>query len=70
MCDALDFIENRGEKRGEKKGEKNGMGMINRLNRRLLRDGRMEDLTRSIQDRGYQKKLLEEYGFGRCHKLQ
>ena len=35
---------------------------INALNGRLLADNRMEDLKKSLQDREYQEKLLEEYG--------
>ena len=44
---------------------KKGSRLMNELNRRLIEDGRTEDLFRSIQDAEYQKELLEEYGMGR-----
>lgn len=35
---------------------------INKLNRRLLADGREDDLKRAVLDEEYQKQLLREYG--------
>lgn len=39
-----------------------GCEMMNELNRKLVKDGRIEELIRSIQDAEYQKELLKEYG--------
>lgn len=46
---------------GEKRGEKRGVERINDLNRRLVRDNRLDDLTRSLTDSKLQQKLLKEY---------
>lgn len=39
-----------------------GKELVNQLNQRLIKDGRMEELELSVQDRKVQDKLLEEYG--------
>lgn len=46
----------------KEEGREEGRERINRLNRKLLEDGRDEDLRRAILDMEYQKLLLEEYG--------
>ena len=46
---------------GRKEGEQTGQERMNELNRRLMKDGRLDDLNRSFQDQEYQKKLLKEY---------
>ncbi len=43
-------------------GKKEGREQINELNNLLVKDNRSDDLTRSIVDRDYQQKLLQEYG--------
>lgn len=61
-------VEGRAEGRAEGKreglaaGMRKGSHLMNELNRKLIQDGRTEDLFRSIQDAEYQKKLMEEYG--------
>lgn len=45
----------------KEEGREEGQELINRLNRCLLLDNRMDDLRRSVQDAAFQKKLLEEY---------
>lgn len=51
-----------GFKDGHESGYKDGQEKVNRLNQFLLRDGRQEDLMRSISDSVFQKELLIEYG--------
>lgn len=54
--------EKLGEERGRKLGEAQAEKRINRLMQRLIQDNRMDDIKRSVNDREYQEKLLEEYG--------
>ena len=44
----------------EQKGREQGIESVNMLNARLIRDGRMKDLERSVADSAYQKQLLNE----------
>lgn len=60
MSEALDIIENRGIEQGMKQGMEQGMKTINMLHARLLKDGRIKDLERSVSDRAYQERLLAE----------
>jgi len=43
-------------------GKRDGQLRINKLNKRLKAEGRVEDLMRSIDDAKFQRKLLREYG--------
>lgn len=54
MCTALRELEEDAKREGGR--------LMNELNRRLLQDGRTEDLFRSIQDTEYQRQLIDEYG--------
>ncbi len=56
-------IEGRAEGMAEGKAEGllEGTQRINELNRRLLADGRQEDMIRAVQDLKYQETLLVEY---------
>ena len=58
MCTALRELEE--DARAE--GREEGSSLMNELNRRLVRDGRTEDLFHSIEDAEYQRQLLVEYG--------
>lgn len=60
MSEALDMIEKRGMEQGMEQGIEQGMKTINMLNARLLKDGRIKDLERSVSDRAYQEQLLAE----------
>ena len=51
-----------GKEQGIKQGIEQGMEQLNRLNLRLIADGRLEDLERAAKDRAYLEKLLAEYG--------
>ena len=55
-------VEERGEKRGEERGEKRAEERMKRLQTALLRDGRFDDLKRSIEDRNFERQLMEDYG--------
>ena len=46
---------------GFSEGHSSGLNDLNALNERLLRDGRDEDLKRSVTDSEFQKKLFHEY---------
>ena len=55
-------VEERGEKRGEEREEKRAEERMKRLQTALLRDGRFDDLKRSIEDRNFERQLMEDYG--------
>lgn len=57
MCELLDKYINKGREIGMAQGMAQGM----ELAKRLIGDGRMEDIPRAISDREYQNKLLKEY---------
>lgn len=50
-----------GLKKGQIAGQSEGQERINKLNRRLLDEGRLEDLKKTLVDTEYQNRLLEEY---------
>lgn len=54
--------EDYGYHRGEKAGEEIGRSRVNRLNAKLLEEGRLDDLKESLLDTDYQQKLFEEFG--------
>lgn len=54
-------IEDYGYNRGEKAGEEIGRSRVNKLNTRLLEEGRLDDLKKSLSDTDYQQKLFEEF---------
>ncbi len=43
-------------------GRSEGRSEVNQLTTYLIRDGRMDDLTRSVSDEAYQAQLMKEYG--------
>ena len=47
---------------GIAEGKQIGTEQINRLNQRLIEQGRFEDLTKAASDKVYQEKLLKEFG--------
>ena len=65
----MEIAMERGMQEGRKVGIKQGIEQgieqektrINLLNKKLLEENRLDDLKRSIEDEGYQKKLCEEY---------
>ena len=61
MCQAIREMIEDGRMEGRAQGEVVGENRINELNRRLLSDGRQNDLIRAVQDAKYQKELLREY---------
>ena len=46
---------------GIAEGKQIGVEQINRLNQRLIEQGRFEDLTKAASDKVYQEKLLKEF---------
>lgn len=58
MCELLDKYENRGIEKGMEKG----MERINMLIRRLIVDGRSDEIKQMVSDQAYQGQLLTEYG--------
>ncbi|HJC47281.1 MAG TPA: Rpn family recombination-promoting nuclease/putative transposase [Candidatus Lachnoclostridium pullistercoris] len=51
-----------GLEEGRAEGRRTGAASINALNRRLLADGRTEELLRAVNDQELQARLLKEYG--------
>ena len=46
---------------GIAEGERIALERINRLNQKLIEQGRFDDLTKAVSDSVYQKKLLKEF---------
>ena len=46
---------------GLMEGRVEGSKLINQLNQKLIMDGRLDDLKRSVEDEEYQQSLLKEY---------
>ena len=46
---------------GNAEGKQIGVEQINRLNQRLIEQGRFDDLTKAASDKVYQEKLLKEF---------
>jgi DNA repair ATPase RecN len=51
-----------GRTEGRVTGRAESREIINELTKRLIQDGRMEDLKRSLDDHAYQDQMLKEYG--------
>ena len=43
-------------------GEKRGEDRLNRLNEKLMKNHRLDDLMKAISDKAYREKLYQEYG--------
>lgn len=56
-----------GRIQGRIQGQRQAVHSLNELNRKLLEEGRTEDLFRSLQDINYQKKMMKEYGIELHH---
>ena len=61
MCKALDDMTAEAREEGREEGKEFGENRVNELYRHLVKAGRMEDIVKSTEDRGFQKKLLEEF---------
>lgn len=51
-----------GRTEGRATGRAESREIINELTKRLIQDGRMEDLKKSLDDHAYQDQMLKEYG--------
>ena len=60
--DAKEEGRTEGRIEGLEAGRTESRGIINELTKRLIQDGRMEDLKRSLDDHAYQDQMLKEYG--------
>ena len=47
---------------GMEKGMEKGMDRISLLTSRLLKENRLDDLQKAVEDKKYCEKLLKEYG--------
>ena len=45
----------------KQEGKRIGLERINRLNQKLIEQGRFDDLTKATSDSSYQEKLLKEF---------
>ena len=50
---------------GEKRGIKKGENRLNGLYESLMKDNRLDDLRKAIEDEPYREKLYEEYRLSR-----
>lgn len=57
----MEIAMEKGIEKGIEQGIEQEKFRINLLNKKLLEENRLDDLRRSIEDEGYQKKLCEEY---------
>jgi flagellar biosynthesis/type III secretory pathway protein FliH len=70
MCDVLDKVESRGiEKgiakgvaKGKAEGEIEGKNQMALLVKKLLNQGRMDDVKRASEDEVYRDQLIKEFG--------
>lgn len=66
MCEALeelmrDELEER-RRLGMQQGIQQGENRVNDLNMRLSKLGRTDDILKAAADKGYQRKLFQEFG--------
>ena len=70
MCDVLDKVESRGiEKgiakgvaKGKAEGEIEGKNQMTLLVKKLLNQGRIDDVKRASEDEVYRDQLIKEFG--------
>lgn len=62
QMDIMEYAMEKGIEQGIERGIEQGKEKLNLLNKKLLEENRFDDLKRSIEDEGYQKKLYEEFG--------
>ena len=62
VCKAIQGIEERGRAAGRSEGIQIGAEHEQRLTKSLLKDNRIDDLKRALDDPAFRQKLLEEYG--------
>ena len=62
VCKAIQGIEERGRAAGRSEGIQIGAEPEQRLTKSLLKDNRIDDLKRALDDPAFRQKLLEEYG--------
>ena len=55
------LIKQEGIAEGIAEGERIGLERINRLNQKLIEQGRFDDLTKATSDSSYQEKLLKKF---------
>ena len=62
VCKAIQGIEERGRAAGRSEGIQIGAEHEQRFIKSLLKDNRIDDLKRALDDPTFHQKLLEEYG--------
>ena len=66
MCDVLDKVESRGiakgVAKGKAKGEIEGKNQMALLVKKLLDQGRIDDVKRASEDEVYRDQLIKEFG--------
>lgn len=60
MCKALVGIERNAERRGKQEGIREGIQQVGALMKRLLAEGRQEEILKAAEDGAYLQKLLRE----------
>ena len=62
VCKAIQGIEEKGRLAGLAEGRSEGIQNEQKLTKSLLKDNRIDDLKRALEDPDFRQKLLEEYG--------
>ena len=62
VCKGILGIEEKGREEGRAEGVSAGIQREQKLTRSLLRDNRLDDLKRALDDPAFRQKLCEEYG--------
>ena len=62
VCKGILGIEEKGRAEGRAEGVSAGIQREQKLTRSLLRDNRLDDLKRALDDPAFRQKLCEEYG--------
>ena len=62
VCKGILGIEEKGRAAGRAEGMSAGIQREQKLTRSLLRDNRLDDLKRALDDPAFRQKLCEEYG--------
>jgi len=57
-----EYLQKEAHELGMAEGEKSALTRANELNRRLMAEGRLDDLKHASEDMEYQKELFREYG--------
>ena len=58
---AFEHIHSDAWREGRREGREEGAGLVNQLNVRLSKDGRVDDIVRAASDKEFQQQLMKEF---------